>query len=320
MIAFLRFLTLLGTLTMTTLSAAQSTPAFAARLDALWDFDKPALSEERFRAELAKWPPASAEAQEVRTQVARTLGLRRKFADANTLLDSVEANLGTLSTHVRVRYLLERGRTLNSSGTPQRAVPLFAEALALAERDKDEFYAVDAAHMLGIAAPAGERLGWNRKALSLAEAATDPRARGWRASLFHNLGWTYFDTGDAKTALDYWQKALTAREATGNAALIRVAKWTVGRGLRGVGRLDDAEAAQQSLAAELDRIGETDGYVYEELAEIALTRGDAKIAGRWAAKAHAALKDDPYLATNEAPRLARLDALAHGEPLTPGKP
>ncbi len=100
------------------------------------------------------------------------------------------------------------GRAFNSSGAPQRAVPLFAEALALAERDKDEFYAVDAAHMLGIAAPAAERLGWNLKALSLAEAATDPRARGWRASLFHNIGWTYFDAGDPKTALDYWRKAL----------------------------------------------------------------------------------------------------------------
>ena len=194
---------------------------------------------------------------------------------------------------MRVRYLLERGRTFNSSGAPQRAVPLFAEALREAERDKDEYYAVDAAHMLGIAAPAAERLGWNLKALSLAEAATDPRARGWRASLYNNIGWTYFDDGDAKTALDYWQKALAARETMGNAASIRIAKWTVARGFRGVGRLDDAETAQKSLAAEFDRIGETDGYVYEELAEIALARGDAKAARPWAAKAHAALKDDP---------------------------
>jgi len=320
MIDFVHLLILFATLTMTSSAAAQSTPAFAARLDTLWDFDKPALSEERFRAELAKWPPASAEAQEVRTQVARTLGLQRKFADANALLDTVEASLGNLPAHVRVRYLLERGRALNSSGAPQRAATLFSEALALSERDKDEFYAVDAAHMLGIAAPPGERLDWNLKALSLADAATDPRARGWRASLLHNIGWTYFDAGDTKRALDYWQKALTAREATGNVASIRVAKWTVGRGLRGAGRLDEAEAAQKSLAAALERSGETDGYVYEELAEIALARGDASAARPWAAKAHAALKDDPHLAANEAPRLARLAALAHGEPLAPAKP
>jgi tetratricopeptide (TPR) repeat protein len=167
--------------------------------------------------------------------------------------------------------------------------------------------------MLGIAAPAAERLSWNLKALALADAASDARARGWRASLYNNIGWTYFDAGDAKTALDYWQKALAAREATGNAASIRGAKWAVARGYRAVGRLDDAEIAQKSLAAEFEKIGETDGYVCEELAEIALARGDAKAAGRWAAKAHAALKDDPWLAANEAARLARLAAVANGE-------
>jgi tetratricopeptide (TPR) repeat protein len=318
MIADVGHLILLGAFAMTTF-AASSTPEFAAKLDALWDFDKPALSEERFRAELAKWPTASAEAQEIRTQVARTLGLQRKFADANAMLDGVEADL-RLPKHVRVRYLLERGRAFNSSGAPQRGVPLFAEALREAESDQDDYYAVDAAHMLGIAAPAAERLGWNLKALALAEAASDPRARGWRASLYNNIGWTYFDVGDPKTALDYWRKALVARETMGNAASIRIAKWTVGRGLRGVGRLDDAEAAQKNLAAEFDRIGEADGYVYEELAEIALARGDAKAARPWAAKAHAALKDDPYLAANEAPRLARLAAVASGGSSTPAKP
>jgi tetratricopeptide (TPR) repeat protein len=311
---------LIGILAMTTPAAAQPTAAFAAALDAQWDFGKPAVSEQRFRAELAKWPADSREAQEVRTQVARSLGLQRQFDDAHALLDGIEARLAALPTHVRVRYLLERGRAYNSSGAPQRAVPLFAEALALAERDKDEFYAVDAAHMLGIAAPAAERLGWNLKALALAEAATDPRAREWRASLHNNIGWTHFDSGDAKTALDHWQKALAAREPMGNAGRTRIAKWTVARGFRATGRLDEAEAMQNALVAELDRIGETDGYVYEELAEIALARGDAKTAARWAAKAHAALKDDSHLVANEAPRLARLAAVAAGMPPTPAKP
>jgi tetratricopeptide (TPR) repeat protein len=310
---------LLLSLVMTSSVAAQ-VESFAARLDALWDFEKPALSEERFRAEVSKWPAGSAEAQEVRTQIARTLGLQRRFADAHALLDDIERTLARLPVHVCVRYLLERGRTFNSSGSRERAVPLFAEALELSQREKDEFYAVDAAHMLGIAAPPAERLGWNLKALALAEAATDARARGWRASLYNNIGWTYFDDGQAAMALDYWEKALAARQTTGDARTTRIAKWTVARGYRGVGRLDDAEAAQKSLAAELAQAGESDGYVYEELAEIALARGDAKSAQPWAAKAHAALKDDPYLAANEAPRLARLAAIAAGRPAAPVKP
>jgi tetratricopeptide (TPR) repeat protein len=315
----LRAFILLLSVVMTT-SIAAKVESFAATLDALWDFDKPAVSEERFRAEVRKWPAASAEAQEVRTQIARTLGLQRKFADAHALLDDVERTLARLPVHVRVRYLLERGRTFNSSGAPQRAVPLFAEALELAEADKDEFYAVDAAHMLGIAAPVAERLGWNLRALALAEAATDARARGWRASLYNNIGWTYFDDGQTAAALDYWEKALAARQTMGNARAIRIAKWTVARGYRGVGRLDDAEATQKSLEAELAQAGESNGYVYEELAEIALARGDAKSAQAWAAKAEAALKEDPFVAANEAPRLARLAAIAAGQPAAPVKP
>jgi tetratricopeptide (TPR) repeat protein len=315
----LRAFILLVSLVMTNSVAAQ-VETFAARLDALWDFDQPAVSEERFRAEAKKWPAGSAEAQEVRTQIARTLGLQRRFADAHALLDDIEPTLARLPVHVRVRYLLERGRAFNSSGSPQRAVPLFAEALELSQADKDEFYAVDAAHMLGIAAPPAERLGWNLKALALAEAATGARARGWRASLYNNIGWTYFDEGQAGTALDYWEKALAARQTMGNPRTTRIAKWTVARGYRAVGRLDDAEAAQKSLEAELAQAGESDGYVYEELAEIALARGDAKSAQRWAAKAHAALKDDASLAANEAPRLARLAAIAAGQPTAAVKP
>lgn len=320
MMRALRVPLVIGALAVASSAAAQTVGAFAAALDTHWDFGKPAVSEQRFRTELARWPADSAEAQEVRTQLARALGLQRRFDDAHALLDAVEAKLATLPAHVRVRYLLERGRVLNSSGFPQRAVPLFAEGLTLAERDRDEYYAVDAAHMLGIAAPQSERLGWNLKALSLAEAATDTRARGWRASLYNNIGWAYFDSGNPKAALDYWQQALAARESMGNASLTRIAKWTVARGYRAVGRLDDAEAAQKSLLAELTAAGETDGYVYEELAEIALARGDANTAQPWAAKAHAALKDDPSFAASEAPRLARLAAIAAGNPPTPAKP
>jgi len=308
---------LLITLAMSADALAHFDDTFARALDAQWDFGRPAASEQRFRDELAKWPPDSAQAQEVRTQIARALGLQRKFGDAHGMLDTVEAKLADSSPHVRVRYLLERGRTLNSSGDPQRAVPLFNEALTLAKRERDEFYAIDAAHMLGIAAPAPERLAWNLEALALAEAASGARARDWRASLYHNIGWTYFDDGDALKALDFWQKALVMREAMGDARRLRLAKWTVARGYRAVGRLDDAQKIQRALVSEFDALGEPDGYVYEELAEIALARGDAASAQRWAAKAHASLKDDAELAGSE--RLARLADVAAGQ-VPPRKP
>jgi tetratricopeptide (TPR) repeat protein len=295
--------------------AATEPADFSAQLDTLWNYAKPADSEARFRTELARYPAGSREALEVTTQIARTQGLQRKFAEANATLDSVAPKLDAVPPRVRVRYLLERGRTRNSGGDPPGAVPLFAEAATLAERDPlpgADFYRVDALHMLGIAAPAAQRLDWNRKALAAAEAASDARARGWAASLDHNIGWTYFEAGDPATALTYWQKALPLREAAGNKVTIRIAKWTIARGLRALGKLDDAQAIQLALVIETERDNDPDGYVYEELAEIAIARNDPQAAAPWAAKAYALLKDDGDLKSSEAARLARLDAIAQG--------
>ena len=295
--------------------------AFSATLDAQWIFGLPAESEQRFRAELARWPVGDPQSLVVLTQIARTQGLRREFAAAHATLDTVAAALPTAPSHVRTRYLLERGRVFNSAGAPARGVPLFAEALALAECNGDEFYAVDAAHMLGIAAPAAERLDWNLKALALAEAATDPRATRWRGSLYNNIGWTYHERGDAAAALRYFEQAQDAYARNGSSTEMRVARWTVARAQRSLGRNAEARSTQLALERELAAAGETDGYVFEELALIAAAENDAAGARTWAAKAKPLLAADPWFAANEKARLARLADLAGGGPVSaPGRP
>jgi tetratricopeptide (TPR) repeat protein len=282
---------------------------FSAVLDRLWDFDAPAVSESRFRAERGKHAAGSREARETTTQLARALGLQRKFAEADAMLDALASGIDAPPVRVRVRYLLERGRVRNSNGQHADAVPLFMQAADLASKDElpgADFYRVDALHMLGIAAPPEERLRWNLEALAAADASKDERARGWRGSLLNNIGWTYHDRGDYATALDYWQKAVHVREAGGDLQKIRVAKWTVARALRSLNRLDEAERMQRALAAEFANAGAPDGFVYEELAEIALARDDAQAAKEWAAKAYALLKNDIWLAANEKARLDRL--------------
>jgi tetratricopeptide (TPR) repeat protein len=302
------------------IAMSQTAPAdFSEHLDKLWDFNKPAESEKLFRVELAKHPAGSREALETSTQIARTQSLRRMFAEADATLDAVRTKLDSVPMRVRIRYLLERGRTRNSGGDKPAAIPLFKDAVALWKSDTlpgANVYYVDALHMLGIATPPAEQLEWNRKALAAAEASSDPRARRWAGSLTHNIGWTYFDSGDPATALVYWKKALPIREAEGNAENIRVAKWTIARGYRALGRLDEAEEIQRSLLAAMEKTGEPDGYVYEELAEIAIARGDKAAAAPWAAKAYALLKDDGYLKDNEAARLQRLADLG-GSAATP---
>jgi tetratricopeptide (TPR) repeat protein len=290
---------------------------FSLRLDALWNFENPAASEEKFRTELARHPAGSREALETATQIARTQGLRRQWTDADRTLDAVAGKLDAAPARVRVRYLLERGRTRNSSGDKKAAVVLFREALAASAKDKlpeADYYRVDALHMLGIATPVEEQLDWDRQALAAAQASSDARTRRWTASLLHNIGWTYFDRGDAKTALTYWQRALPLREAAGDVVTIRVAKWTIARGQRELGQLADAERTQRALAAETEAAGTPDGYVYEELAEIAIARGDLADAAQWSQKAYALLKDDADYVANEPARLARLAERVGGQP------
>lgn len=292
-------------------------------IDRLWNYDDPAASEARFRVEAAKAPPGSRESLELQTQIARAQGLQRAFDAAHRTLDAVEAKLEGAAARVRVRYLLERGRVHNSSGAPERAVPLFTDAASAAAADPDpgaEFYRIDALHMLGIAAPASSRMSWNQEALRLAERSKDPRARGWRASLGNNLGWLYFERGDPSTALAYWQRALVAREALGDAHRTRIARWTVARGMRAVGRFDEAQAIQMSLAEELDRTGAPDGYVFEELAELAIARGDRTAAADWAARALPLLAADAGFAAREPGRIARLKELAATGSPAPASP
>jgi len=296
--------------------AMNAAAEFSEDLDKQWNFGKPAESEARFRSELAKYPPDSREALEIATQIARTHSLRREFAHADAMLDGIAPKLAAVPARVQVRAELERGRTRNSGGDKAAAIVLFRRALVTSAKDAlpgADYYKVDALHMLGIASPPAEQLDWNLQALAAAEASPVKRTREWAAALHNNIGWTYFEQGDARTALVHWQKALPVREAMGRPGAVRVAKWTIARGYRATGQLDDAQKLQEALVVETEKIGEPDGYVYEELAEIALARADPPAAAAWAGKAHALLKDDGHLKANEAARLDRLAAIAQGK-------
>ena len=58
--------------------------AMAIDIDPLWDFSKPDVSEQRFRAALAS--ATGDDALILQTQIARTYGLRKDFAKAQDIL------------------------------------------------------------------------------------------------------------------------------------------------------------------------------------------------------------------------------------------
>ncbi len=285
-----------------------------ATIQALWEYSAPAESEARFRTALAE---ADAEEEldyrlQLLTQIARTHSLRREFYAAHTILDEVDAQLTERTPTARVRYLLELGRTYNSNGVANRAGPLFAEAWDVARAHSFDGLAVDAAHMSAIIESGDAALRWNRTALELAESSDDPDAQRWRASLHNNLGWTYHERMQYEDALAHFEQALIGQQEKGDAELVRVAQWCIGRCYRSLGRLDDAVAIQRELEHSAPG-GTPDGFVCEELAECLHALGRNNEAKPYFKRACDLLSQDTWLVEAEPQRINRLCALGRAD-------
>ena len=282
----------------------------ARDFDELWDFDDPAGTEQRFRALLdgaGDQPPGYR--AELLTQIARCQGLQRQFEQAHAMLDEAEQMIESGSDS-EVRYLLERGRVLNSSGQWDEARPLFLRAWELGHHNQADFYAVDAAHMLAIVGPPEEVDEWHSRAVAVAARSSDQRARGWLGSLYNNIGWAHHGAGRYEEALEAFEKALDARQEHDQHDLALVATWCIGRALRSLGRLDEALELQLNLERRFDELGRSDGFVSEEIGECMHALGRSAAARPHFDRAHEILSQDAWLAENEPDRLARLARLA----------
>lgn len=280
--------------------------------DALWDYRDPEATGVKFREiePIAKESGDVSYYAQLRTQIARTEGMQQKFDAAATILDSVESMLTDDLPVARIRYLLERGRVHNSSGTPEEAIPYFLEAWELALAQGEDYHAVDAAHMLGIAHPPEKQLQWAEKAMEVAERTSDERAKKWLGPLYNNTGWTYHDLGQYEEALRLFEKSLQWREERQDEEGTRIAKWTIARAYRSLGRIEEALALQRELQTEREEKGlDPSGYVFEELAECLLLLDQEDEARPYFSRAYEILSKDEWLMENELERLNRLKAL-----------
>ena len=280
--------------------------------DKLWNYNNPGETEQKFREILDNTTEQEDPGYELelRTQIARSLSLQQKFEDAHKLLDQIESELKPEYPIAKIRYLLERGRTLNSSGKKEESLPLFLEAWEVGLDVKADFYAVDAAHMLGIAALQDQQLLWNEKAMDLAEKSLDKRAQGWLGSLYNNIGWTYHDMQEFDKAMAVFLKALEWREAHEQIIETQIAKWCVARTHRSLGKVNKALTMQYELEKEMLAAGQDeDGYVSEEIAECLTLQGKSEEAAPYFMKAWTILSQDIWLKQNEVERLERLKTL-----------
>jgi tetratricopeptide (TPR) repeat protein len=281
-------------------------------LDLLWNYGKPDITEAKFREILpvAKLSGNISYYAQLLTQIARTEGLQHKFDLAHKTLDKVKPLISNIKL-VEARYLLERGRIFNSSKNPDKAKPLFLKAFDLGQKAKLDFYAIDAAHMLGIIEKSPEeQLKWNEKAITLSEKTADPKAKKWLGSLYNNVGWTYHDNGEFAKALDYFSKNVEWHEDKHSVQPLIIAKWAVAKTIRSLNQVDVAIKMLNDLLREIEEKDlEEDGYIYEELGICYVLKENEPEARKNFAIAYALLSRDPWLKKNEPETLERLKLL-----------
>lgn len=280
--------------------------------DKLWNFNKPLVTEEKFRDVLSQSLNEDLDYQlQLKTQIARALGLQRKFEEAHKILDEVKAQFSAKTEVAEIRYNLERGRLFNSSKLKSEALPYFLKAFAVASVDGQDHFAVDAAHMVAIAETEPEKqMQWNLTAVSLAENSKDEKARNWLGSLYNNIGWTYHSTNRFSEALEIFKKALVFREVKGETSSIRIAKWCIARTYRSLNNLDEALRIQKNLETEFNQGPEKDGYVFEELGELYLLLNQKAESQKYFGLAYDQLNKDEWFKANEVARLARIKELS----------
>jgi tetratricopeptide (TPR) repeat protein len=269
--------------------------AMAIDLAALWDFNDPARSEQRFRSVLADL--SGDDALIVQTQIARAYGLRKDFTRARELLRSLEPSLAGAGPEARIRHALETGRTFSSaahappSQTPQAkesARAAYLRAFGLAKSARLDDLAIDALHMLAfVDTEPADQLKWAQEALGVVLASSQPAARQWEGSIRNNIGYALHQLGRYDEALAEFQRAVGLREAAGNARAIRVAYWMVAWTLRALNRIDDALEIQLRLEREGDVADAPDPYVFEELEQLYLLKADAQRARHYAERRQA---------------------------------
>ncbi len=258
----------------------------------LWDFGDPEISEARFLE--AMYVANEDEKLILKTQIARSYGMRMDFDRAREILSEVQPGLETVSDEVNAWYLLELGRTYCSTAHAKEALTTEAREIARSSYRASfeqfrklqlDFNAIDALHMMTTVDTAPDKqMHWNQQALDFMEQSGQVEAKKWEGSLRNNLGYAYHLAQRYEEALVDFDLSLKARQAAGNDNGVRIAKWMIARTLRAKDRLDEALVIQLDLEKEWDKIGSSDTYVYEELEHLYRQLGDTARADYYQSK------------------------------------
>ncbi len=304
------------TIAATALISATTAPDANATLDPLpdfdrlWDYNHPEVSEQKFRSLL---PIAEKSGDlcyqlQLQTQIARSQGMQGNFQACNTTLDAVEKQLIESVPVARIRYLLERGRALNSSNHPAEAKPLFTDAWQRAIVAKEDRYAIDAAHMIAIVeTDLDQQVSWNRNALAIIEQ--NPAQRGWLSSILNNLGETYRARKEYDKALDCFEKRAQCFLGRGKQPDIFNLK-DIARMNRLLNHPDVALSIIEPIAKDLKSKRQPDGYISAEYGQCLVAMKRIDEAKPYLIEAYETLSKDDYMTWYEPDELEHIRQLA----------
>lgn len=290
-------------------------------LDTLWTPANPAAAEAVYRARLAECralPERDLSHEiELLAMVARAEAGQKKTKDALATLEVAEKLLadaqGGLKVAAQIRYLVERGRLFIDESTPARARPLFSQAWTLAVNSGEDFFTVDIARLMAGIEPQKSQEEWLLKAIQIAEQSPQDKARRWLGGLYAALAWKVYDLRQFERALEAHQRSLSHFRQRGSEHEVFVARWSVGRVLRQMGRVEEALVIQQSLLAEVGKEKASAGRLYEELAECLHAVKKLEEAQSYFAMAHEELSKDDWIPDGQPLQMKRLKTLGKVE-------
>ena len=250
---------------------------------------------------------------ELLTQLARVQGLQGHFAQADQTLKSVEVEIHQqdpkLRSQAEIRWLLEQGRLFAMQMIPAKGLVFIKQAMDKAIEDKNSFFAIDAAVMLTLMNPMKrqhETLQW---ALTEAETTTSPDSKLWLPFLYIMNAWTLFDTRQFDRALEFFQKALDQPHLPQQRMQTQAIKWSLARTKRALGHFDEALDLLNEVRLEFEAVGESNGYVYLEIAENLRQQQKEQDAKPYFEMAYNILSLNLWFTDNKETELARIKEL-----------
>ncbi|MGE4131037.1 MAG: hypothetical protein AB7F86_05330 [Bdellovibrionales bacterium] len=290
----------------------QSSLAHLPDLEGWWRADDLNGTEGQLREMLAsRTESQKSESIAILSYLARVRALRGDPSEARAYLNQAEVLIATakIEPAAELRYLLELGRVLTLSRSPQKASSAFHQAWNLAVQTGQDFFAIDAAVMLFTILPLKSQDAWLQQALQLALESKNPKAKLWLERLNYLTGWQDYDQRRYEEALSRFETAIAQMPLDSAKEDSLPLFWSKGRALRALGRVPEALALQMSILDRMNHLGLVNGHVYLEVAECKQLIQDLTQARTFFEMAHTALSTNAWFVDNRSDELKRMQYL-----------